>query len=249
MPLVNIRKSVGFGGSNNSSDVKAVKARLRELGFDWLTDDDVMGPTTVKCIKLFQAIKNGRNQVNMLGHDGRIDPGGDTLKWLNAENAPRWMQMPPGSEAEGFHNHELTQTNDAHDFGTNWLADTLRATGAAYKEDYLSANPNATIFTLNDFSLPQGGDTPMHATHETGLACDIRLPRKNGQAGGTTTTQSTYDRKAMRAMILAFRKQTLFSRVLLSDQALVAEGLCRAASGHHDHAHFEVGPPARVDPS
>jgi len=249
MPPVNIKKSVGLNAVNNSGDVKAVKARLIELGFDWLTADDVMGPTTVKVIKLFQGIKNGRNQVNIMGNDGRIDPGGDTLKWLNALNAPRWMQMPPGSAAEGFHNHELEQTNDAHDFGTNWLADTLRATGVSYKEDYLSANPNAALFTLNDFSLPQGGDTPMHATHETGLACDIRLPRKNGQTGGVVTGQTAYDRKAMRAMILAFRKQTLASRVLLSDQTLVAEGLCIAAAGHDNHAHFEIKPPARIDPS
>jgi len=246
MPPVNIKKSVGLGGVNNSADVRTVKARLIELGFDWLTADDVMGPTTVKTIKLFQGIKNGRNQVNIMGNDGRIDPGGDTHKWLAADNAPRWMQMPPGSPAEGFHNHELTQTNDAHDFGVDWLADTLRATGLAYKEDYLSVNPNAALLTLNDFSLPQGGDTPMHATHETGLACDIRLPRKNGQTGGITVGQNSYDRKAMRAMILAFRRQTLASRVLLSDQTLVAEGLCIAAQGHADHAHFEVKPPARI---
>ena len=245
MPPVNIKKSVGLGGVNNSADVKAVKARLIELGFNWLTADDIMGPTTAKAIKLFQAIKNGRNQINILGHDGRIDPGGDMLKWLNADNAPRWMQMPPGSPAEGFHNHELTQTNDAHDFGTDWLANTIRGAAASYKEDYLSANPNAALLTINDASLPQGGDTPMHATHETGLSIDIRLPTKNGQAG-TEVGKANYDRKAMRAMILAWRKQTQASRVLLSDQVLVGEGLCIAATGHLNHAHFEVKPPARI---
>ncbi|HEX7313355.1 MAG TPA: peptidoglycan-binding domain-containing protein [Pyrinomonadaceae bacterium] len=244
MPPVNIKKSVGLGAVNNSADVKAVKARLIELGFDWLTADDIMGPTTVKAIKLFQAIKNGRNQVN-LGSDGRVDPGGDTLKWLNADNAPRWIQMPQGSAAEGFHNHELEQTDDAHDFGTNWLADTLRATALAYKDNHLSANPKAALLTLNDFSLPQGGDTPMHATHESGLACDIRLPRKNGSTGGIEVTSASYDRKAMRAMIIAFRQQPQASRVLLSDQVLVAEGLCMAASGHANHAHFEIKPPPR----
>lgn len=245
MPNANIKKSVGLGGVNNSADVKAVKARLIELGFNWLTADDIMGPTTVKAIKLFQAIKNGRNQVNIQGNDGRVDPGGDTHKWLNADNAPRWMQMPPGSPAEGFHNHELTQTNDAHDFGTDWLANTVRGAGASYKDDYLSANPNAALLTVNDASLPQGGDTPMHATHESGLSIDIRLPMKNGQVG-TEVGKANYDRKAMRAMILAFRKQTQASRVLLSDQVLVAEGLCMAAAGHHNHAHFEVKPPARI---
>ena len=52
--------------------------------------------------------------------------------------------------------------------------------------------------------------------------------------------------KAMRAMIIAFRQQPQASRVLLSDQVLVAEGLCMAAAGHDNHAHFEVKPPPRI---
>ena len=47
-------------------------------------------------------------------------------------------------------------------------------------------------------------------------------------------------------MILAFRQQRQASRVLLSDQVLVAEGLCMAASGHDNHAHFEIKAPARL---
>lgn len=61
-----------------------------------------------------------------------------------------------------------------------------------------------------------------------------------------TVASTDYDRVAMRAMIIAFRDQPLASRVLLSDTVLVNEGLCRAAQGHLNHAHFEVGPPARA---
>lgn len=156
--------------------------------------------------------------------------------------------MPAGSNAQGFINDELTQTNDNHDFGTNWLADTLRDAGAAYKTAFLNMHPNATLIRVNDISLPQGGDTPMHATHEAGLCCDLRLPRKDGGAGGITVMDSIYDRTAMRAMLRALRKQKLARRILLSDQVLVNQGLCIAASGHHNHAHFEIRPPARVMP-
>lgn len=246
MPPVNIQKSVGLNGVNRASDVRAVKSRLVELGFDWLTADDVMGPSTIKTIKLFQAIKNGRNIVNIMGNDGKIDPNGDTHKWLNADNAPRWAQMPLGSKAEGFFNGELADTSDAHDFGTLWLADTLKGAGATYRENHLVANPAAALLTINDTSLPQGGDTPMHATHESGLACDIRLPKKNGTTGGITVESGTYDRRAMRAMLQAFLSQKLATRALLSDQVLVAEGLCMAAQGHLNHAHFEIKPPPRI---
>lgn len=246
MANITISKSVGLQGNNRSADVRAVKTRLIDLGFDWLTADDAMGPTTIKAIRLFQAVKNGLNRVGSNKNDGKIDPGGDTLQWMNAANAPRWIKLPPGSKAEGFHNSELVdQPTDAHDFGTDWLADTIRAAAADYRDDFLSANPRAALLTINDISLPQGGDTPMHDTHEAGMCCDVRLPRRNGQVGGVTTASAAYDRRAMRAMIQAFLRQKTSSRVLLSDPVLVAEGLCMAASGHANHGHFEIRPPAR----
>ena len=245
MPI-NIEKSVGLGGVNQSVDVIAVKSRLIELGFDWLTADGLMGPVTIKTIQLFQGIKNGFNRVGDPRNDGRVDLGGDTLKWLNASNAPRWQLMPTGSRADGFVNDNIADLSDAHDFGASWLADTIRAAGIAYRDGFLSVHSSAAVLTVNDTSLPQGGDTPVHATHETGLACDIRLPRKNGRVGGITVESAEYDRDAMRAMLRTFLDQPLASRVLLSDQVLVGEGLCRAAQGHLNHAHFEVGPPARV---
>ena len=80
MAAITIQKRVGLNADNKAADVAKVKTRLIELGFDWLTADGVMGPQTVKTIRLFQAIKNGLNRVNTLKNDGRIDPGGDTLK-------------------------------------------------------------------------------------------------------------------------------------------------------------------------
>lgn len=245
MPI-NIQNSVGSGGTNIPVDVIAVKTRLIELGFDWLAPDQVVGPLMIQTIKLFQAIKNGFNRVSDPRNDGRVDVGGDTLRWLQAVNAPRWQQMPPGSREEGFVNDNIADLSDQHDFGTNWLADTLRDAGTLYKADFLSLRPNAAVLTINDASLPRGGDTPVHATHESGLACDIRLPRRDGTVGGITVEATTYDRDAMRAMLKAFLAQSLASRVLLSDQTLVAEGLCRAAQGHLNHAHFEIKAPPRV---
>ena len=242
---INIEKSVGLGGTNQRDDVIAVKNRLIELGFNWLIPDAVMGPVTIKAIQLFQAMKNGLNRVGDPRNDGRVDVGGDTLKWLQAANAPRWQRMPGGSRAEGFVNHNIADISDTHDFGASWLAETVRAAGALYRDEFMDGHPHAALLTVNDTSLPRGGDTPIHATHESGLACDIRLPRKNGGVGGITVASADYDRAAMRAILKAFRSQPMASRVLLSDQVLVGEGLCRAAQGHLNHAHFEVGPPPR----
>lgn len=245
MGTVSIQGSVGFNGKNKSSDVIAVKTRLVELGFDWLDPNETkVGPLTIKTIKLFQAIKNGYDVVNSKS-DGIIDVGKDTHNWLNAKNSPHWVRMPAGSKEEGFVNREVNDFSDNHDYGTDWLADTLTEAGAQYKSDYLDSNPNAALLTFNDASIPQGGNTPSHAGHETGLVIDVYLPRKDGKAGGTVVGNSNYDRKAMRAMIKAFLDQPLADRVFLNDSVLINEGLCRWVSGHDNHAHFEILPPKR----
>src|SRR2546422_10026379 len=106
MPI-NIHDSVGSGGANKPDDVRALKERLVELGFDWLAAEgmiDEVDHLTIDTIKLFQTIKTGLNKIT---GDGRVDVNGDTLKWLQASNAPRWQTMPAGSRAEGFVNDEL----------------------------------------------------------------------------------------------------------------------------------------------
>lgn len=240
---ITIQNSVGLGGINNPIDVLAVKTRLIQLGFDWLTPDQAVDQLAIQTIKLFQTIKTGLNTIT---GDGRVDVNGDTLKWLQASNAPRWQTMPAGSKEEGFVNDELADKTDQHDFGTSWLADTLRGAGARYKREFLSAQPSAALLSINDTSLPRGGNTPAHATHESGLASDIRLPRKDGKVGGIIVGEPTYDRNAMRAMLKAFLAQALAKRVLLNDSVLGAEGLCGPAAGHDNHAHFEIKPPPRV---
>lgn len=245
MPI-NIQNSVGSGGANSPNDVRAVKTRLIELGFEWLAGDasiDRVDQLTIVTIRLFQTIKTG---VNTITGDGRVDANGDTLKWLQATNAPRWQTMPAGSREEGFVNDELADHSDHHDFGVNWLADTLRGAGARYKADFLSLHPNAAVLSINDTSLPQGGPTTAHATHQSGLASDIRLPHKGGAVGGITVGQAAYDRSVMRAMLKAFLAQPLAKRVLLNDAVLKAEELCGFAEGHDNHAHFEIKPPARL---
>ena len=240
-----IQSSVGLNATNEPADVLIIKTRLVELGFTFINADNAMGPLTIKAIKLFQAAKNGLNVVNDQRNDGKVDVDGDTFKWLQAINAPRWQRMPAGSPAEGFVNDNIADLHDNHDFGTSWMAATLQATGAAYKASFIGAHPHAALLHINDTSLPQGGDTPMHQGHEAGLASDIRLPNRNGTVGGITVLDASYDRDAMRAMIHAFRSQRQASRVFLSDDVLVREHLCQAVQGHLNHAHFEIKPPAR----
>jgi hypothetical protein len=240
-----LKGSVGAGGKNDPDDVSALKGRLIELGFDFITLSQVMDADTIQTIKLFQTIKSGKNTI--LG-DGLIEPDKDTHKWLNASNAPRWQMMPQGTPAEGFFNVELTELADHHDFGTSWLAETIREVAATYLRTYLTSHPRAALLTINDVSLPRGGNTPDHAGHEAGLACDCRLPLNDGTTPpGTTFSTPKYDRAATRAMLLALRSHPLFTRAFFNDPALIGEGLCAHAAKHDNHIHFEIKPPARQD--
>ena len=244
-----IKDSVGEGGKNNAEDVYAVKKRLKDLGYDWINLNQTMDDDTIQVIKLFQAIKNGYHVVNKPQNDGLIEVGGSTHLWLQADNAPRWQLMPAGSRKEGFHNYELIeQTDDHHEYGTNWLAEVIQAAGKNYNESYLADNPNAALLTLNDVSLPRGGNTPDHDGHETGLACDLLLPKDDGSAGGITWNDDNYDRDAMRAMLTAIKSHELVTNIFFNDQLLKDQGLCTGLDNHDNHVHFEIKQPERGAP-
>jgi len=240
-PLFTLGASVGAGKATNAAaDVTALKERLKALGFDWVTAGTAIDADTKQAIRLFQSIIRGKEKI--VG-DGRVDVPGTTYRWLQAVNAPRWQLMPAGSQAEGFFNHELVDTSDDRDHGTDWMAQTIRRAGARYREDYLRAHPNAALLPINDVSRPRGGKAKPHAGHQTGLACDVRVPRTDGTSGKTTWKDLMFDRDAARAMIKALRAQPLVTTIYFNDKTLRSEGLCTKADGHDNHIHFQIKPP------
>ncbi|AUB35871.1 Flagellum-specific peptidoglycan hydrolase FlgJ [Nostoc flagelliforme CCNUN1] len=242
--VIKLGGSVGIGGVNKADDVKAIKARLHELGYRWVGDPDSADRDRglFDAIKLFQSIIAGRSTVN---GDGRVDVGGITHRWLQAANAPRWELMPKSDRDNGFVNGELEDTKDNHDFGTHWLADLIKKIAQDYQNSYRNTQPTAAPFAINDVSLPYGGDTPDHHGHETGMMCDVYLPKKNGNFGGIVWSSSEYDQDAARAILKSIGKQKLVRAVFFNDQQLIKERLCVSLSGHDNHIHFEINPPVR----
>jgi hypothetical protein len=247
MPAVSqtlsLTSSVGLNGRNNPADVLAVTGRLADLGYK-IEKSNRVSPELIATINLFQSIIAGRVQVS---GDGVIDVGQKTHQFLNAVNAPSWQEMPKGSREEGFINHDEVQGATDHDFGTSWLVDAIKAAASLYLKGHLQSNPAAAVIQTNDLSLPQGGDTPDHSTHETGLSCDLRLPRRDGKAG-TIWQDPAYDREAMRAMLKAIWSQNAqeIKRVFFNDTMLIREGLCQALAGHDNHIHIDILPPRLI---
>jgi hypothetical protein len=237
--------SVGKNGNNNSTDVQSVKNRLADLGFSWIRRNGAVDGETIRTIELFQSIISGRTIVS--GVDGRIDVNGTTHNFLKSANAPRWQEMPNGSSIEGFINHD-NQQGDTHDFGTNWMVETIQEAARIYLTNFRSIHSNAALIATNNLSIARGGNTPIHATHETGLSCDILLPRKNGTFGGITFRDSSYDPDAMEAMLKAIRQQNKYKikQIFFNDFSLVAKGLCQNLNDrgvHDNHAHIDIEPP------
>ncbi len=245
LPLLELTASVGQRGTNNAADILALKKELIGLGFNWLTIDPAMNDETIYTIKLFQSIIRGNDSLQ---GDGLVEVPGFTYDWLRASNAPCWQLMPEAGD--GFTNIErLGQPLDNHDFGTDWMATVIQSVGVEYEYSYQSGHLNSALISVNDVSLPRGGNTPDHGGHETGLNCDIQLPDDTGNSGGITWNDLSYDRNAMRAMLTVINNQSSWRRTLLDDPVLIREGLCSPSPllDHHDHAHFEINPPARID--
>ncbi|MEH2408567.1 glucosaminidase domain-containing protein [Nostoc sp.] len=233
--VIKLSGSVGIGGVNKADDVKAVKARLHELGYTWVGDPN----SADRDRGLFDAIK--------LNGDGRVDVGETTHRWLQAANAPRWVLMPNSDPDNGLVNGELADIQDNHDYGTHWLADVIKEIAQDYQNSYRNTHPKAAFFAINDVSLPHGGDTPDHHGHETGMMCDVFLPKNNGTFGGIFWSSSEYDQDTTRAILKSIRKQKLVQAraVFFNDKKLIKEGLCTAMIGHDHHIHFEINPPIK----
>jgi hypothetical protein len=241
---INLTGSVGKDGKNAPADILAVKTRLADLGFK-VSRNSLVDPATIKAIKLFQAIINGKQSLDVGGNvDGRIDVNGKTHQVLQKSIAPTWQEMLPGSVQAGFLNSDFLAKEDNSDFGTTWMVQTVQAAGLIYKESYLNSHPTAALIAVNDISKITGGEFPPHLEHQVGLCCDLYLPRQDGNSGQITIGDDRYDRAAMRAILKAFRSQVKHKivKILLNDTVLNNEGLCKLDDGHENHAHIEIRP-------
>ena len=102
-----IEKSVGVGGFNRKDDVLKIQQLLNKIApgdggpLPPLAEDGLAGPKTNGAIRAFQ-------QFHRVASDGRVDPGGPTLKRMNevpkqglaAQNAARLARTAQLQQAQ-----------------------------------------------------------------------------------------------------------------------------------------------------
>jgi hypothetical protein len=95
-----IKGKVGVGGDNNTQDVIVIKALLNSHGYYDFTYNPVTLLTEMFTIgksdaKLEAAITKFQTDKGAKKPDGRVDPNGTTLGWLNGPKATATVETPP----------------------------------------------------------------------------------------------------------------------------------------------------------
>ena len=63
--------------------------------------------------------------------------------------------------------------------------------------------------------------------------------RKDGLLAPTEINHSTYDHAMTKQLVLLIRAKFPKASVLFNDPKLIAQGLTKRASGHHNHLHIQ----------
>ena len=230
-----LSNGVGRGDANRPEDVRRLKQRLVDLGFSGLTVDEQMTDDLKETIDLVQSIKAGRTHVD---GDRSVDVPGPTYKWLRAWNAPRWVELVPGTRAAGF----AVRGTGGPTYGTEALRRTLHDAGVRYRDTHAEDFGTAPI-TVETIAGKPGESVTDHGGHATGLAFDILLPSTDGTADPDLTYRDHgYDRRTTWAMLRAIKAQPLVTKIEFDDPELADENLCSQTGGFEDRAHVEIAP-------
>lgn len=94
MVCMDIKESVGVGGKNRPEDVRAIRRLLNQQRDIFTSPLPLIG--TVDDILCEQIRRFQYYSVGLLKPDGRVDPGGKTLRRLNMMQEPSWMKIARG---------------------------------------------------------------------------------------------------------------------------------------------------------
>ena len=259
--------SVGTGTAksghphNAAADVTAVRDRLVELGYDWISGiTNGTDKEFIRTIKLFQSICAGHAEFDF--GDGRIDPEGNTHRWLAAENAPGWVKIA-GKSGVGWQNTNDFDVDNGG-FTTTWMLEAIGAAGLAYQMAQIIARLPLTGFGMmaakdapplwvRECSPKHGGRAKGHGSHQTGLDVDMRLPLlppdnlKWTDLGSNGFKDKRFNRTAGKLQLQAIKVGMKPKLVLFNDPEFIRLRLSTKFPNHDQHYHVRISPPDRKD--
>ncbi len=158
------------------------------------------------------------------------------LEILNSDSRALFTKLPfdgPGYECYGYDN------DGQHHYGRS---STIQAI-VHICEQWAKKHPNAPRIGVGDISLPNGGDTPRHASHEEGVDVDFSLVTNNGREEPSNWRAGNYSRELTQAFIsLITNNPVLPPRVILFNDGNVKGVQYHAGHDDHIHVRFQLGP-------
>ncbi|QDU34844.1 hypothetical protein KS4_29200 [Poriferisphaera corsica] len=186
--------------ADDKVSVAGQQHRLNYFGYprqggDSLVVDGDYGPSSTSAVKLFQASFSNSKPANM---DGVVGP--NTTAWLNAANAPSWVELIDPDPQTGYFsinngngNFDILPGRDPgtgarsgatpqpERWATSWTVDTIVAASAAASGTQ----------TYNALSTDDGyGSSAWHQTHQGGMDVDLNIPGSAMNWGNGTLSSS-----------------------------------------------------------
>lgn len=224
---VSITASVGEGGKNNSADVIAIQTLLNK----WVTPPVAVtgicsgkaDDATVIAIKSFQSRFTK-------SPDGRVDPGGGTLKKLNKEP----LVLLPQASGGGYYSYGKGNWNERQ-WGTKATIETLLDIARQFRWN----NP-LSLVGIGDISLQFGGTMKPHGTHKEGKHVDLRPCRQDDAQIPVTYKDLKYDQDKTELLIKSFLAHKNVKSILFNDPKIHALERVSPWEGHDDHFHVTM---------
>jgi hypothetical protein len=238
-----IHASVGAGGTNQADDVRVVQDLLNRATGSKLAVDGICGTHTTTTVTDYQRSFLSRP-------DGRVDPGGQTLRRLTADSERRAgtaASRPPAQGAPAAPAGGPTGGTTLQPLGSagrGWYP--YSAAGRQYGTDTMVRvllDVAATLYRagleygIGDVSFAQGGAMPPHKTHTSGRHADLRPIRGDAAHGPTSIGDPTYSRENTRVLVEALQAQPAVTQILFNDSEIAG---VRYWAGHHNHLHIQV---------
>lgn len=232
MPLVSamlpslptgISGSVGRQGSNRDTDVRIVQILLNKAGAG-IKEDGRCGRATISAIEEYQR--------NWTKHpDGRIDPGGRTLRSLVEGrykiNRGGYILLPQAAP-KGYYSYSSMDRQ----YGTPATVTALVRICEAFTKKYSDLR-----IGIGDMSLANGAEMKPHKSHRTGLNADLRPLRKDGRKLPVAVADAEYSRERTSFLVEVIRADVNCRSILFNDSAIA--GVAHWED-HDNHLHVSM---------
>ncbi|MEL6902177.1 MAG: penicillin-insensitive murein endopeptidase [Cyanobacteria bacterium J06606_4] len=160
----------------------------------------------------------------------------EELAYLAQDSRALFTRMPfsgPGFECYGY------GEEGRHHYGRSSVIQAVKHICGQWAK----LHPDAPRIGVGDISLPDGGDTPTHATHEEGVDVDFSVVTNNGKEEPSNWQAGNYSQALTRDFVnLIFDNPVLAPRVVLFNDPEIAGVQYHAGHDDHLHVRFQVGP-------